>query len=71
MSFRSKPCTKVRHETRRLAEIHCRSVRIRTGQHLNPYVCTHCGKWHVGHNHKAPVYRILNQLDKQTPKKHL
>lgn len=63
MNSRSK-CTKLAHETKRLALVHARSVRIRQGDRLHAYVCHRCGKWHVGHNHKAPVYKILKDLDR-------
>jgi len=45
----ARPCQKLRHATRRLAEQHAESVRKRNGERLHAYVCNYCGGWHVGH----------------------
>ena len=68
-SRKVRACHKVRHATRRLAEKHAEGLRKRTGSTCWPYVCEFCGGWHVGHTYKAPIYRILNDLDKGRPRK--
>ena len=55
--MKMRPCQKVRHATRRIAEQHAESVRKRNGERLHAYVCNYCGGWHVGHNHKDPAFQ--------------
>jgi hypothetical protein len=51
----SCPSGKWTYPTRTAAKKHSSRINRMRGDNLRPYVCPHCGFWHVGHKPKEVI----------------